>query len=147
MLTQRYGFNLKRVIFIAAVGLILISLAWLYFIESHGNGVLTNEITLLEKAGDQCVGISERAVAGMVPVVEFQKLELISRQVNVLRRCMKDHGFYESLVWQKYAKPLAELKASKDRISVDEALESIRRTDMLIFKPENQQVQYWARLN
>lgn len=138
---------MKRVIFIAAVVLTLISLAWLYFTESHGNGVLTNEITLLEKTGDQCVGISERAVAGMVPVVEFQKLELISRQANVLRLCMKDHGFHESLVWQKYAEPLANLKASKERVSVYEALESIRRTDMLIFKPKNQQPQYWARLN
>ncbi|MDP2231460.1 hypothetical protein [Methylotenera sp.] len=138
---------MKRIIFIVAVVLIPISLGRLYLIESQGNEVLNNEITLLERAGDQCVGISERAIAAMAPVVEFQKLELISRQANVLKQCMKDHGFHESLVWKKYAEPLANLKAAKEGISVDEALESIRRTDMQNFKPKNQKPQYWARLN
>lgn len=138
---------MKKVIFFAVVLLILISLARLYLLESHGNSVSTNKITLLEQVGDQCVGISEKAIAGMAPIVEFQKLELISRQANVLRRCMNDHGFHESLVWQKYVEPLAILKASEEKISVNEALELIRRTDMLIFQSKYQQPQYWEQLN
>jgi hypothetical protein len=43
---------LKIIIFIIAVVLIPISLGWLYLIESQGNEVLNNEITLLERAGD-----------------------------------------------------------------------------------------------
>jgi hypothetical protein len=93
--------------------------------------------------GDECEGISEKAIIGMTPVVEFQKLELLSRKANVLKRCMADRGFNEDAVWRKYAEPLAKLNASKQNISFDEAIENIRKVDMWVFKKESQRPLYW----
>lgn len=93
--------------------------------------------------GDECVGISEKAVIGMTPVVEFQKLELLSRKANVLKNCMADRGFREDPAWRKYAEPLAKAIASEQKISFDEAIETMRKADMLLFKKQPQRPLYW----
>ena len=97
--------------------------------------------------GDECVGISEKAVIGMTPVVEFQKLELLSRKANVLKNCMADRGFREDFAWRKYAEPLAKINASKQNISFDEAIETMRKADMLLFKKQPQRPLYWLASN
>jgi len=94
--------------------------------------------------GDECTGISEKAIMGMTPVVEFQKLELLSRKANVLKNCMADRGFREDPAWRKYAQPLATANASEQNISYDEAIENIRKVDMWVFKKQPQRPLYWV---
>jgi hypothetical protein len=97
----------------------------------------------LIKAGDECVSISERASAHLVPKLEFQRLELEARKANVVVRCMADRDFYQNAAWLKHAQPIAEKMASEQRVSVDEALEKLKRADMLIFEPESNKPVYW----
>ena len=52
--------------------------------------------TALQKAGDECASIAENAVANMNAVVAFQMLEKEGRKINVMRRCMADHGYKEN---------------------------------------------------
>jgi hypothetical protein len=97
----------------------------------------------LEKDGIECVNIAENAVANMVAVVEFQKLEIIGRKARVMRLCMDDHGYQQNPAWTDYAKPIAEKTAKDTQVSFDEAYENLRRNEMVIFKPANNQPSYW----
>lgn len=119
-------------------------LSWYFLTVKQDANLPSQEATRLERMGDECEGISEKAIIGMTPVVEFQKLELLSRKANVLKRCMVDRGFNEDAVWRKYAEPLAKLNASKQNISFDEAIENIRKVDMWVFKKESQRPLYWV---
>lgn len=96
----------------------------------------------LEKIGDECAGIADNAVATMVAVVEFQKLEIQGRKIHVMRLCMADNGYQENPSWLEYAKPIAQKRAIKDGLSLDEALEDLKRTDMMIFQ-QGRQPLYW----
>jgi hypothetical protein len=97
----------------------------------------------LIKAGDECVSISERASAHLVPKLEFQRLELEARKANVVVRCMADHDFHQSPLWLKYSEPIAVKNSSDLHISVDEALEKLKRADMLVFEPASNKPVYW----
>lgn len=98
---------------------------------------------LLAKVGDECAGIADNSVANMSAVVEFQKLEIQGRKINVMRRCMKDKGFIENPSWLAYATPIAQSNAIKQSISEDEAIENLRREHMMIFNETFQQPVYW----
>ena len=97
----------------------------------------------LIKAGDECVSISERASAHLVPKLEFQRLELEARKANVVVRCMADHDFYQNPAWLKYSEPIAVKMSQQRHISVDEALETLKRSDMLVFEPLSNKPVYW----
>lgn len=97
----------------------------------------------LIKAGEDCVAISEQATAHMIPKVEFQKLELAGRKANVMVRCMQDRSFVQNPAWLKYAQPLAVKQASAQNISQDEALENLKRADMLVFTASAERPMYW----
>lgn len=130
---------------IPTIGLVLTLafLTWFFLINNQNQSSTKQEVTQLERMGDECVGISEKAVIGMTPVVEFQKLELLSRKANVLKNCMADRGFREDPAWRKYAEPLAKTIASEQKISFDEAIETMRKADMLLFKKQPQRPLYW----
>lgn len=98
---------------------------------------------LLAKVGDECAGIADNSVANMSALVEFQKLEIQGRKINVMRRCMKDKGFIENPSWLVYATPIAQSNAIKQSISEDEAIENLRREHMMIFNETFQQPVYW----
>ena len=100
-------------------------------------------ISALAKAGDECVAISERASAHLIPKLEFQRLELAARKANVVVRCMADRHFYQSPVWLKYAQPIAAKISSQQHISIDAAIENLKRADMLIFQPQANKPAYW----
>ena len=99
----------------------------------------------LQKVGDECAGIADNAVADMVAVVEFQKLEIQGRKIHVMRLCMADKGFQENPNWLEYAKPIAQKRAIKDGLSLDEALENLKRIDMMSFQ-EGSHPLYWRHL-
>lgn len=134
---------MKKIIPTIGLVLTLAFLTWFFLISSQNQSSSKQEVTQLERMGDECVGISEKAVSGMTPVVEFQKLELLSRKANVLKNCMADRGFREDPAWRKYAEPLAKVAASQQHISVDEAIETMRKADMLFFKKQPQRPLYW----
>jgi len=92
------------------------------------------------------VAIAEKATAHLIPKLEFQRLELAGRKANVVVRCMADHGFYQNPVWLKYAEPIAARISSEQHISVDEATENLKRTDMLVFEARPNQPVYWQYL-
>lgn len=135
---------MKKTIPIIGFIAIAVCLTWYFLMAKQGASSTSQEITRLERMGDECVGISEKAIIGMTPVVEFQKLELLSRKANVLKNCMADRGFHEDVVWRKYAEPLAKADASKQAISFDEAIENIRKVDMWVFKKQDQRPLYWV---
>jgi hypothetical protein len=101
----------------------------------------------LQQKGDLCSGIAENAVANFPAIVEFQKLEMLGRKANVMRRCMHDNGFKENPLWVKYAAPIAKKNAQQLSISEDEALENLKREAMYIFFNANHQPLYWQALN
>jgi hypothetical protein len=105
------------------------------------------KVHALIKAGDECVSISERASAHLVPKLEFQRLELQARKANVIVRCMADHHFHQNPAWLKYAEPMAARIASERHISVDEATENMKRADMLVFEAVPDKPVYWQYLN
>lgn len=100
-------------------------------------------ISALAKAGDECVLISEKASAHLIPKLEFQRLELAARKANVVVRCMADRHFYQNPAWLKYAQPIAAEISSQQHISSDEAIENLKRVDMLIFQPQANKPAYW----
>ncbi len=99
----------------------------------------------LIRAGEDCVAISEQATAHLVPKVEFQKLEFAGRKANVMVRCMHDRNFVQNPAWLKYAEPLAMKHAEVQNISQDEALENLKRSDMLLFIPTAERPSYWMQ--
>ena len=99
--------------------------------------------SLLAKVGDECSGIADNAVANLPAVLEFQKLEIEGRKVNVMRRCMADNGFIENPSWLIYAMPIAHSNAVKQSISEDDAIENLRREHMMMFNQVPHQPIYW----
>ncbi len=100
--------------------------------------------TSLQKAGDECVGIAEHAVANINAVVAFQMLEKEGRKINVMRRCMADRAYVENPKWLAYGAPVAKANALKQGISEDEAIENLRRLNMMEFTVSDQQPIYWT---
>lgn len=100
----------------------------------------------LMKAGGECVAISEQATAHLVPKLEFQRLELAGRKANVLVRCMADHGFQQNPAWLRYVEPIAARVASEQHISLDEAIENLKRKDMLVFTAQASKPDYWYQI-
>lgn len=100
----------------------------------------------LSKAGGECVAISEQATAHMVPKLEFQKMELAGRKANVVVRCMQDRSFQQNPAWLRYAQPIAAKNAVDQKISPDEALENLKRADMLEFEVPSGKPLYWQQL-
>lgn len=128
------------------------SLAWC--VNFYGDGDFfsmserqsSQEMTALAKAGGECVAISEQATAHFTPKLEFQRLELAGRKANVVVRCMADRGFSQNLDWLKYAEPIAARVAVAKQISLDEAIENLKRKDMLDFTSHDNKPVYWQQV-
>lgn len=128
--------------------LLLIAVWWVNYsgsidISSASIQGQREQISALTKAGDECVAISEKASAHLIPKLEFQRLELLARKANVVVRCMADRHFYQNPAWLKYAQPIAAKASLEQGISADEAIENLKRVDMLIFEPEANKPAYW----
>jgi len=116
-------------------------LLWFMFQDSTPPMPLNTPLT---QAVNACDEITEKAALALPPpVVEFQKLEYAGRKARVFRLCMHDRGYQENAVWVRYATPLAKQRASSQQISTDEAIESLRRADMLRLAPAANAPEYW----
>lgn len=132
------------------IGLILLIGIVVWYVWNNQEGADTSSAvvldnTPLERDGDQCLGITEKAMEGKVAIIEFQRLELISRRANVFARCMRDRGYIENPNWLKLALPQAEKLAKPNEISKDEALENLRREAMFKLKPTKVGPIYWLQ--
>ena len=123
------------------VGLPLLGYLWTLY---QTDGSEPKVKTALQKAGDECASIAENAVASMNAVVAFQMLEKEGRKINVMRRCMADHGYTENPKWLAYGAPIAQANALKQGVSEDEAIENLRRANMMVFAFSEQQPIYWT---
>ncbi len=123
------------------LGLPLLGYLWTLY---QTDGSEPKAKTALQKAGDECASIAENAVANMNAVVAFQMLEKEGRKINVMRRCMADHGYAENPKWLAYGAPIAKANALKQGVSEDEAIENLRRANMMVFAVSEQQPIYWT---
>ena len=123
--------------------LLLLLLIWLYDNLSLEANLMQRQPSKLEAVGAKCLDLSERSVASVTPIIEYQRLELISRQSYALSRCMIDRGYIEHAAWRTGAEQHAVGISQQQKISISEALETLRRKDMTIFNVQNQQASYW----
>jgi len=99
--------------------------------------------TVLQTAIQQCGDITERAAAHLVAIVEFQRLEIIGRKARVFKICMQDHGYIENPAWLNDSQSIVKQIAQKNHISIDEALENLRRANMAVPIGEGDRPNYW----
>jgi len=142
--------TLKKTLLLILLVLILGGVFWVYTQQKVVEPNLKSqpqpiENTALKEAINQCGDITERAAAHLVAVVEFQKLEIIGRKARVFKLCMQDHGYIENQYWLTYSQPVAEKAARDGNISVNEALENLRRADMVIAKGDADRPIYWVK--
>ncbi|HEY0561801.1 MAG TPA: hypothetical protein VGD04_00590 [Methylophilus sp.] len=104
---------------------------------------MPRELTALEKVGDECDLIAEKAAMALPEALPFQKLEKVARRARVMQNCMNDRGYRENPAWVKFAEPLALQQAKQQQVSQNEAYESLRRSHMLIFYTPKDAPLYW----
>ena len=124
--------------------LFLIFTVWYFAIYLKEEVVAAEEDTALNMVINECEGITERSAAHLAAVVEFQKLEIAGRKASVFKMCMKDHDYMENRHWSAYSIPVAEVIAKETKISVNEALENLRRANMKLAKGEQDRPPYWV---
>jgi hypothetical protein len=133
---------------IAILTLVSIGGLWIFnTMDDSPIKTLTPAQALLVKIGDKCAGIAENSIADKTPIVEFQKLELLSKRATVITNCMHDNGYKQNPAWLTYAKPIAKANAENGKISYDEALTSFSRTEMQVFEPNTKHAPYWFKTN
>jgi len=124
--------------------LFIASTAFFYDFSQKEAVVPDPEDDTLKMAVNTCEGITERSASHLVAIVEFQKLEIAGRKARVYQLCMQDHGYIENADWLTYSAPLAEKVAKETSISVDEALENLRRANMVVAKNVQGRPPYWT---
>ena len=136
----------KITILLGVIGLLLAAYFKFYFIAEDDEGAVGPR-TLLQEKGDMCTGIAENAVANRQAIVEFQKYEILSDKILILERCMDENGFEVNPQWHNQMKSVIQKKASIEKISEEEAEESLRRKVMFDFFSTDQKVAYWQAKN
>jgi hypothetical protein len=119
--------------------LLLVGIVYFFNFGQKEHAVATRlENQALKMALIKCDGVAEKSVSKLVPIVEYQKLEKAGRQARVFKMCMNDHGYAENKQWLKYSTSVAEKIAKQTKISLNEALENLRRANMLYWLLQNQ---------
>ena len=103
-------------------------------------------LTELEKTGDACDSIAQKAAAHLPEVLPFQKLEKAARAARVVETCMHDRAFTENPAWVKWAQPVSQQHADAQKISVNEAFETLKRKAIYSFKPTTNEQTYWIAI-
>jgi hypothetical protein len=114
-----------------ALAIIIVVGAYVYMDANEVAG--PRQLTALERVGDECGLIAEKAASALPEALPFQKLEKAARQSRVLQSCMNDRGYMENPAWVAYAEPIAKKTAEQANISVNEAYETLRRNKMVTF--------------
>jgi hypothetical protein len=137
---------MKKLVLIV-LPLVLITSGALYWYLNFAEDTAVKTLTALEKTGDECSFISEKAAMQLPEALPFQKLEKASRKARVINTCMQDRGYKENPQWVKNANPIAQKYAESQQISYDEAYETLRRKAMYTFKVMSSENSYWIIAN
>jgi len=141
--------RMKSWVIVILVVLPALFAAYIYWLKP--NSISTSHIeqdSALPHVLNECDGITEKAALALPPAtLEFQRLEHAGRKARVFRLCMGDRGYQENQRWEVYAQPLAVHEANKNQVSVDEAMENLRRADMVRIKPDANAPDYWTKLH
>lgn len=113
--------------------------------DSQENATLAQANKPLEIAILDCEDITEKAAKHLVAVVEFQKLEIAGRKAHVFKQCMHDRSYMDNPEWLVFSQPVANKIAHESQVSVDEALENLRRLNMMTAYGEAKRPPYWIR--
>ncbi len=128
--------------YLAVIAIALGAFAYFYMDASEIDNSRT--LTALERTGDECGLIAEKAAQALPEVLPFQKLEKAARQARVLQSCMNDRGYIENPAWVKYAQAIVANTAKADNISENEAYETFRRSKMKTFyESDSNTPLYW----
>lgn len=133
--------------YVVAIGIISVITAYYLYNQPDSNThpSISAEQKQIINIGNKCLDFGDRAVAKDIPIIEFQKLERISKRANVIATCMQDNGYKVNPAWLKYAEPIARTDAKKTNISFDEAMTNLARHDMQVFETKAQQPSYWKK--
>ncbi len=134
---------MKRLLIFGLPILAIIAIAT-YWYENMATDDLPQQISALERTGDECDLISEKAAMHLPEALPFQKLEKVARKARVLNNCMQDRAYIENPAWVKYAQPIAQKIAETQHVSYDEAYEELRRKAMYAFKASQVAPAYWV---
>lgn len=114
------------------------------YMDANEDAKAPRTLTALERVGDECELIAEKAAMALPEALPFQKLEKAARKSRVLQTCMNDRGYIENPAWVKYAQPIAAKTAKAENISVSEAYETLRRNKLKTFyEPDPKTPLYW----
>lgn len=127
-------------IWLGCLALLICGAWWWHVNEGDDN---PPQKTALQDDINACDTITEKVATNLVAIVETQKLEIIGRKAHVFKLCMADHGYVENPAWTKYVAPIAEKTAKQSNISIDEALENLRRKEMVQFAPAKNSPAFW----
>lgn len=117
----------------------------LYWNLDAGTEKQSQQISALEKIGDECDLIAEKAAMNLPEALPFQKLEKAGRRARVLEDCMHDRAYIENPAWAKFAQTQAQKIAQTQHLSYSEAYENLRRKGMLKFQTAKDEPIYWTR--
>jgi hypothetical protein len=135
---------MKRLLTFSLPLLVIIAM-FIYWYVDMGAENQSQQISVLEKIGDECDLISEKAAMYLPEALPFQKIEKPGRRARVLEDCMHDRAYLENPAWTKFAKPEAQKNTQTQHISYDEAYESLRRMSMLAFRATKSEPLYWIQ--
>ncbi|CEZ19447.1 exported protein of unknown function [Candidatus Methylopumilus planktonicus] len=132
----------KITILIGVIGILLAAYFRANFTAGDDRGA-AGPRTFLQEKGDMCTGVAENAVANREAIVEFQKYEILSDKILIMERCMDENGFEVHSQWSNQMKSVIQIKATTEKISEEEAEETLRRKAMFDFFSKEQKVTYW----
>ena len=132
----------KITILIGVIGILLAAYFRVNFTTRDDKGA-AGPRTFLQEKGDMCTGVAENAVANREVIVEFQKYVILSDKTLIMETCMDENGFEVNSHWSNQMKPVIQKKASTEKISEEEAEETLRRKAMFDFFSKDQKVAYW----
>lgn len=134
---KRYAYSI-----VGLLGLMVLG-GYFYWNDDSQEVSAPHKQTALERVGDACDLVAEKAAMALPEVLPFQKLEKQARTLRVLQTCMNDRGYVENPAWVKYAEPIAAKQAKAAQISNNEAYETLRRTQMKVFAASTSAPSYW----
>lgn len=138
--------KLAKPIVILCVLIALAANAYFYISKSimPAKPKLTPAQTALITIGAKCLDFGERSVANDNPIIEFQMVVRLAKKTTTINNCMTDNGYKQNAAWVKYAQPIANAEATKNKISESEAITNLSRVDMQIFEPQIRP-DYWVK--